>query len=389
MNSLRPSDFREFVCRCLALLLGCLVLAAPVPPAGSAAATASAVSDGVSVRGTQLARGGQTLVIKGVQIVAFVGTPPVLQQRVWYWNAHQNFGQQELSVAQAQWHANTVLFKLGEPELDPQSGLYSEPYIQEIRGAISLARSMGFVVIASVDELPPSGTASQSPLPGRSTLAAVTTLAKLFGADPGVMIEPYNEPFSPWCRKVHSNRCSSVDAAAWALWRDGSADGTFVGMNALIKAARDAGARNVILLQPLGHGADFRGFPGGITDPLGQLAYAVHPYFRFAGSSVESWERHFGDFASDHPLIADEWGATSGDVTCSDPPPQKALEFLQFIAKKNIGLIVWAIDLPGTIVADYRGTPSTFEGRHCGERGGGAGELIQAFFSGTLPASLQ
>jgi hypothetical protein len=36
-------------------------------------------------------------------------------------------------------------------------------------------------------------------------------------------------------------------------------------------------------------------------------------------------------------------------------------------------------------VSDLEGTPRTLEGYRCGERGGGIGDLFQAYFTDTLP----
>jgi len=344
-------------------------------------------SGAISVHGTQLFRDGRPFLVKGLQIVAFVGSPKVLESKPWYFRAYQHFGQNELNIAASSWHANTILFKLGQPELDPKDSLYTDAYIHEVTQAVHLARSMGFTVIVSVDELPPSGTSSQSPLPTEATIGAVKTLARLFGNDLGVMIEPYNEPFSPSCADaILKTSCSGVTPGAWAWWRDGSPDGAYVGVNALIKSTREAGAKNVILVQPLGHGGNFDGFPGGVLDPLDKIVYAVHPYFLFAGTSPASWDTHFGNFSATFPLIADEWGATSKAKMCSNPPKDVPMQFLQYIAQKNIGLIVWALDLPGTVVKDYHGTPNTLDGLVCGDAGGGAGELITQFFAG-MPSS--
>jgi Cellulase (glycosyl hydrolase family 5) len=356
----------------------------------SPAYSAEEARGAISVRDTQLFRDRQPFLVNGVQILAFVAPQSVLQRRPWYLRAYQHFRTSLLQRAQTDWHANTILFKFGEPELDPESGIYSEDYIREVIQAVQLARGMGFTVIASVDELPPSGTSSQSPLPTASTANAVKTLAGLFGDDQGVMIEPYNEPFSPSCSAaILSTRCSGTTADAWGLWRDGALDGTYVGINTLIKAARSSGARNVILVQPLGHGGNFDGFPDGVADPLNKIVYAVHPYFQFSGTSPASWDAHFGNFAATHPAIADEWAANTKGKICSDPPGDIPREFLSYIAQRNIGLVAWALDLPGTIVKDYTGTPNTFAGFKCGDPGGGAGELVMEFFAGTQRAVLR
>lgn len=333
----------------------------------------------ISISGREFLRDGAPFIARGVQVTGFVGSQSVLAQKPWYLGANRSFGRSELEVAQSTWHANTILFKLGQPELDPRDPLYTQQYIDDMVQAVRLAQSMSFTIIVSVDELPPSGTASQSPLPTSSTSRAVETLAKLFGNDPDIMIELYNEPFSPTCaRGALSNACSGVTPDAWALWRDGG--GNYVGINSLIRTARTAGAKNVLLVQPLQHGGSFVGMPT-ISDPLHQTAFAVHPYFLFSGKTSAAWERNFGQFATNHPLIADEWALNSKAKVCEDPPEKAASEFLSFLSARAIGLVIWSIDLPGTMVSDSRGSPNTLEGFRCGEPGGGAGSLVAAYYA--------
>jgi hypothetical protein len=373
-----------------ALLALCLMTAGffELPAiAGSPRPKPVPISDDVlTVQGKELLRNGKPFLVKGVQIVALVAPPQVLRRRPWFFRAYLHFGPRMLEIARRLWYANTILFKFGQPGLDPLDPIYSPAYVDAVARAVHMARAMGFIVIASIDELPPSGTPFQSPLPTASTVRALGTLVRLFGTDRGIMIEPYNEPFSPSCAAgAPSNICSGMTPDAWRLWRDGSPGGPYVGMNGLIADARRQGAGNVILVQPLGHGGSLSGFPGGIVDPLGRIVYAVHPYFRFSGNSRLAWDTHFGRFAETHPVIADEWTANTRARICSDPPDGAPVQFLRYIAEKRIGLTAWALDLPGTIVRDYQGTPNTFVGFRCGDRGGGAGSLVQRLFAGRPP----
>ena len=94
------------------------------------------------------------MVPRGVQIVGLVAPDGALSGK--YIAAHQNFSARELSQAVAQ-GADTVRFQVSQFGLDPNNTLYSPAYVQEIQNAVHLARSLGLMVIVSVQAEPPAG----------------------------------------------------------------------------------------------------------------------------------------------------------------------------------------------------------------------------------------
>src|SRR3990167_5010697 len=161
----------------------------------------------------------------------------------------------------------------------------------------------------------------------------------------------------------------------------------FVGVNAVIRAIRATGAKNVVIAQ--GIGFSFMGFPGGVIDTQGQLAYAVHPFLSSAPEKSD-WGLRFGNLAATHPFLITAWGANTNDGWCVDTATDigKPLAFLNYLKQRNIGLAGWAFDSSGagSITKDfhtYPGVPSVL-GTACGE-GGGVGTLVQQYFLGTLP----
>jgi hypothetical protein len=194
------------------------------------------------------------------------------------------------------------------------------------------------------------------------------------------MIEIYVEPYAGGRRRRY-----------WDYYINGG-DG-YPGVNAIIQSMRDAGSKNIVIVEPLR--ANWSDYPGGIVDPLNQLAFGIHTYFAKVGTTREKWDMHFGNFAATHPLIVTEWSQTTAKVGgkrrgrkewCESASMDTPLRMFHYFRQKGIdGVVGWAFDLPSTIVQDYKGTPRTLEGFKCGEPGGGIGDLFQQYFTGSLP----
>jgi endoglucanase len=146
-------------------------------------------------------------------------------------------------------------------------------------------------------------------------------------------------------------------------------------VNAVIKAYRDAGARNVIIVQAIN--ADFRGFPGGVVDPLNQIAYSAHPFFGPRPTDEDDWNARFGDFAGSHPFVITAWGELPRGAWCGPNDINTPVRFMQYLHDRHISWVGFAFDSPSSMVSDMAGTPSTWPDR-CGVRGG-LGELFKKY----------
>jgi hypothetical protein len=223
-----------------------------------------------------------------------------------------------------------------------------------------------------------------APLSTPETQQALEALAEEFGDDRDVMLETENEPFM---------NGGVARPTAWLLWRDGGPDPrpgstlTFVGVNGLIAAARARGAKNVIILQGLS--GRFTGFPGGVVDPLNQLLYSVHPFFRTGRWPRDmDWDANFGDFAQTHPLAITAWNVnlTLPDwAWCETWPLDTPLRFMDYLKAHAIGLIGWSFSVPGSMVRSLGGPPTTLDGHACGDTNAGGGAVVQQYFRDTMP----
>ena len=345
-------------------LLPSAALAHTRTPHATLGAPASA---GLSVQGNQLYANGSPFVGRGVQIVGLVAPPAYLWGK--YVAAGQQFGLPELQAAAAD-HVNLIRFQVSEYGLDPANPEYSPGYVTSIENGIEMARSLGIYAIVSLQSQSAAGlaaSANRCPLPDAGALAAWNQLASMFGDDPGVMFELYNEPGL------------GATAAGWTAWLNGGTvvfgsqignSCTAIGMQQLIDQIRADGAGNVIVVPALGGETNLAGMPA-LTDPTDpanpQLAYGIH--YPNLTTGITAWDKAFGNFSAKAPVIVTEWDGAGITPGCTPNSPAQSQELLAYLASKRIAVVGFAFDLPGTIVQDYTYAPTTYADFQCGVSG--------------------
>jgi Cellulase (glycosyl hydrolase family 5) len=343
------------------------------------------VPAGLSVQGNQLYANGSPFVGRGVQIVGLVAPTSYLWGK--YVAAGQQFGLPELQAATAD-HANLIRFQVSEYGLDPSNSEYSPGYVTSVENGIEMARSLGLYTIVSLQSESAAGlaaSANRCPLPDAGALAAWNELASMFGDDPGVMFELYNEPGL------------GATAAGWSEWLNGGTvvygsqigdSCTAVGMQQLINQIRADGAGNVIVVPALGGETNLAGMPA-LTDPTDpsdpQLAYGVH--YPNLTTGITAWDKAFGNFSAKGPVIVTEWDGAGITPDCTANSPAQSEELLAYLASKRIGLVGFGFDLPGTIVQDYTYAPTTYAGFQCGVQGGPGQMLFDDYAAEALAAA--
>lgn len=366
-----------------AALRGTVCLLAAATFAGAAAARAASPApppeplstSGIYVQGPHLMQAGLPFVARGVQITGLVAPNADLAGK--YIAAHQHFGAAELAQAVAD-HANLIRFQVSEFGLDPADPLYDPNYLAEVEQGVALARADGLAVIVSLQAETPAGNETRCSLPDAGAATDWRELAAAFAGDDGIMFELYNEPGVP------------ENAAAWSAWQNGGVvatgagggECTAVGMQSLVDEIRASGADNVIILPGLAGEVTLAGMPT-ITDPADpgdpQLAYGIHyPNLTFTS---DEWDSEFGNLAGRVPVIVTEWQA-NGTTNCVPDSPRTAPQLLTYLALKQIGVVGFAFDLPGTIIADYSYAPTTYANFACGQFTGGAGQVLFADYAG-------
>ncbi len=337
---------------------------AAVPHAHPATAPAAA-STGVRISGASFTLDGAPWEARGLTLVGLL-TPPGLTNKVGQ-AANAHYGQAELDAAKA-WNANTIRFPLSQRGLDPQDSLHSAAYDTEVLNGVNLARANGFVVVLSMQtQSIGGGTGHVSP--SAATVRAWTHLAPMFGQDPGVIYELFNEP-------------PGVDTAAnWKLWHDGG--GSVIGHEQLISTVRATGAINVLVADGLRYAKSLMGVPL-LTDPLNQTGYAFHPYLIKPIDVASAWPAYFGNFAATEPVIATAYGAASQSNYCEASWPTTSAALIAYLRAHHIGLAgLWGFDIPGTATTGWTWQPNTFTGFTCKVAGHGPGTIVQqAYLAG-------
>lgn len=331
-------------------------------PAGS-----PPLGQGIRVRGNHLSEDGAAWIPEGVQIVGLVAPRSALRGR--YAAAGAHFSAAELSAIKAR-GANVVRFQVSEFGLDPESPLYSRDYVQQVEDAVYATRNLGLAVIVSLQAEPQAGEPVRCPLPDAGAERVWNELAPMFAGDNGVMFELYNEP------------AVAPTTVGWQKWLFGGRVGnarvscTGVGMQSLIDDIRSDGADNVIIVPGLTGEQTLAAMPQ-VWDPASpldpQLAYGIH--YPSATQGSRAWDRKFGDASASVPVIVTEWDL-NGVTRCVTDAPAEAQLLLDYLASKQIGIVGFAFDVPGTIVANWSYAPTSYGGFACGKPGRGPGRLL-------------
>ena len=159
-------------------------------------------------------------------------------------------------------------------------------------------------------------------------------------------------------------------------------------MQQLIDLVRASGSKNVVIVDGLNGSTNFRGGPE-LSDPLHQIVYAVHPFNKHGGRNADDWDKQFGFLQQQgKAVLASEWNAKTGkqqqwcDGMSASELAQTAKDFLSYIKSRSIGVVGFSFDIPGTVVQDFNGKPTNYDGRDCADQGGGPGELLFQHFFG-------
>ena len=362
--------------------LGAAAVGLSIGCGGGATSPATTVTNpatpgSVSISANILTKGGSAWVPKALQLNAFVASPAVASGV--YLQAYQNFTSAELGLVQS-WGADTVRFQIGQPEMDPQSSLYSASFVAQVQAAVTQARALGLNVMLSLQDGAQTGEPAPAAVPNAGTQRAWTTLLGIANGDQGIFFDLFSEP------------SLSATPANWLTWQS-----AFQG---LITSLRAAGAKNVLLAEGLQGGTTFAGAPA-LSDPLAQLGYGVEPWFFPNYHATPAYDMAFGNLASTSVVMVTAWSTLDGGgyaEYCGASTPTDSQTLLNYLAAKKIGVTGFAFDDPGigttlnllgTVVQDLNGTPTTFAGgtKVCGQPGFGPGAMLQGYFkTGTVPS---
>jgi endoglucanase len=365
---------------------------------------------GITISGTHLLKDGSIWIPRGMGLGAFTYAPyfsnPNNQKQDGnggFVGAAKNFGQDILNTSKS-WKIDSVRFLVSQPALDPKSDMYSKAYLDNLVNGVNLCISNGLCVLISMQDEKHSGETECKPLPTEETLRAWEVIGPIFANNPYVMYEIFNECGKPVKgldadnrlnkRKITNikedpNDLPQINPKNWDLWLNGGLHGknTFIGHQEIVNNFRSKGWNNVIIADGIGW-ARFIGQDAlKLKDPIGRLAFGVHPYFTEFCNSPEKWDKAFGNISKVAPVLVTEWFENSSVPfgVKSYQIPLWCSEFLSYIKQHNIPMWSFALDIPTTIVIDHKGTPNNWDnfnpnGIRLGDSGAGCGKMVLEYF---------
>ena len=336
-----------------------VVATVPVVAARSAPGPATAVPLSIAVSGNHFVDGdGRTVRLLGVDVP---GSEYACEQG---WGYGSLSGDTTLDAATASsiaaWDADAVRVPLNE---DCWLGLNGEPsygtvagYRQSVEDWVTALDADGLYAILDLHWSAPGTTVAdgQRPMPDDHSAAFWTSVASTFEANPAVVFDAFNEPYSP------AADGDSSDAVSWTCWEDGgcpvpdAADGTTpddadsytaVGMQALVTTIRSTGATQPILLGGLSYANDLSGWLAHEpTDPDHQLAASFHNYYGEACDTATCWDAEVAPVAADVPVVT---GELDQGYDCQGTPtsPASLVDFdttyLDWADAEGVSYLAW------------------------------------------------
>ncbi|MEU5954642.1 cellulase family glycosylhydrolase [Streptomyces sp. NPDC047525] len=271
----------------------------------------------------------------------------------------------------ADWKANTVRIPLNEEcwlgtdNIDPRYA--GANYTSAIEELVRRVQDHGMTPIVELHwshgqytgnsaGCPDVHASCQKPMPNaRYTPAFWTSVADTFKDDPAVVLDLFNEPYP--------DRATPTTEQAWDCWRDG---GTcpgigyeVAGMQDLLDAVRDTGAKNLVLAAGIAYSNDLSGWlEHAPTDPAGNLAAAWHVYNFNTCSTTSCWDAQLAPVAAEVPLVAGE----IGENTCSHGFIDSVMKWLDAHQASYLGWTwnTWDCSSGPALISSYDGTPTAF-----------------------------
>jgi Cellulase (glycosyl hydrolase family 5) len=381
---------RDVVAGAALMLVAVLATAAAAGGAAAAPRTTSGATCGkaagpFTVSGTKvLGAGGKPFVSYGFTVAGLQGPN---------WGSSVGDDLDEINAAD-NWCANTVRLQLDQDDLLGSQGTgFDQGYLTAIESEVSQAEIDHLVVVLNDEtNYAPASVAGSQLGPTAATETFWKDLVKVYGDDPQVIFDLFNEP------RTYSPGMSS--AQEWQLWLDG---GQYNGVSYLGMADLAGYVRNTLSTKNLFwiEGPDWSSSFAGMLQQGAQLSvsnvvYAVH---HPAGQpEPSSWNADFGYLVTSGsaPVVEGEWtnyeptgnAQPSGGGACWANAPTAVPAFLKYLAAHGIGLSAYTLqqgyliksssnmDVPNTINAKTWTCQTSQES----QPGQGAGAEIMSWF---------
>jgi hypothetical protein len=373
----------------LASLTAAVAAASPAGAATTPASTSCATATGpFTVSGTKvLAADGQPFVSYGITVPGLQGLD---------WAAYGSLDLEKIAATADDWCANTVRLQLSQDNLlGPDGTDFDQAYMTAIETEVAAAEQDHLVVVLN-DNTEFASLAARRTQQGPTAATATfwKDLASVYGNDPQVIFDLFNEP------RTYAPGMSQ--AQEWSLWLVGGRfEGTLYpfGMAQLAEYVRNIlGAKNLFWVEGPDNSVSFAGMMSqdALLNVTG-VVYALHHPSGWPGPV--SWDADFGYLVTTGvaPVVDGEWTnyepqptATpeSPRTSCWPQAPTRVPEYLQYLAAHGIGLNAYQLQ-PGYLIKSYGdlADPTTINGNTWScvsnlerQPGQGAGSLVKAWF---------
>ena len=337
-----------------ALVLAAVAVPVVIMPLGDSGASASASSCGKAV-GPFTVHGTKVLAGNGSVFVSYGMTVSGLQEG--NWTGLVTSDMEKIAATANDWCANTVRIQVNQDLLLGPSGTSFDPeYMAAIESEVNLAESYKLVVVLN-DETnfsPPAVRHYQAD-PTVGTEVFWKDMTKLYGDDPQVIFDLYNEP--------RTSVPYMGQATLWRLWLNG---GTFkhvhyaFGMAHLAAYVRyTAGAHNLFWIEGPRYSLSFAGMIRyHALIHVSNVVYAIH--HAQGQHDVAAWNAAFGYLVTDGiaPVVNGEFTNYEPlpnpkvDVVpgyCWPNAPTAVPQYLQYLASLGIGVSAYQL-VPGWLI---------------------------------------
>ena len=258
------------------------------------------------------------------------------------WNANgDNLSAQDYQHMAA-WKANVVRISLNQDFWLSAAPQYSSGYAALVDQQISEAKSNGLDVILDLhwSDQGTYNTPGQQAMADQHSVTFWQEVATKYMGDGRVMFELYNEPQN----------------ISWDVWLNGGQTNGFtaVGMQTLYNTVRATGAENLVFIGGIQWAYDLSGVPSHTVSGH-NIVYATHPYNQ-PGKQASNWDSGFGFLTSTYPVMATEYGDTTGCGT------SYYSSLIPYMDSHGMSWSGWAWYVSGcgfpSVINDWSGTPS-------------------------------
>jgi hypothetical protein len=338
-----------------ALVLAAVAVPVVIMPLGDAGTTAARASSCGKAVGPFTVHGTKVLAKNGSVFISYGMTISGLQDR--HWTQLIPLDLAKIAATANDWCANTVRIQLNQDLLLGPNGTSFDPeYMAAIESEVSLAESYNLVVVLN-DETNFSALAVRQYQNGPTTGTEVfwKDLAKVYGNDPQVIFDLFNEP--------RTSSPTMPAATLWRLWLDG---GTFNGVHYAFGMAHLAayvrytvGARNLFWIEGPRYSLTFAGMLRyHALIHVSGIVYSIHHAQGL--HNVLDWNAAFGYLVRDGiaPVV-------NGEFTNYEPLPDPKVhlipgycwvnaptavpQYLQYLASLGIGISAYQL-VPGWLI---------------------------------------